>query len=438
MNKPYLTWEKVSNWFGHFTSLASNDTFILAGDTTGKLTVPPSFSFTLSPDPIHLISHLSSNIFAVSQNLLSIIELSSSSYKLLSTHKIKVTGFSDSFFWTKSAVFTEDLKEIYSLDDLDNEIVQVTKGQNKLIISTLKKSFILFREKAVQIGKKERNGVYGACELNSCIYAARPLGNLWQANFEGVVMTTTSYKLKSEKVAFGLMHPLGPYLISINFNHSVLLLLDPENKSIIYSENFTNNVVFYSSNVIWKYSSLGLFKSTIISCYQHFQDLVKVNLEETANFVIENTELHDLNLIEPLCVQVFPNPELISVPAFEKFCEIIKKLEENLQIPQIEFQSQSYKNDTLFDEFLKIAAQNETSSKRLKGKLHRKVKKYYTKSFVWLILLNWLLFVIYKLNLQLDKTLRLLSIASKSCHSHFFSLLYSESSSQSQQISSIL
>jgi hypothetical protein len=202
-----------------------------------------------------------------------------------------------------------------------------------------------------------------------------------------------------------------------------------------------DSLIFYNfyEGTIYKFSNGNFYKSRVISCFQHFQDLVYRNLEETTLFVIENSELHDLELLHPLCSQIFERTGSISEDLFEKFCKIIEKLEENMMIPQIEFQSQICEKDALFDEFLKISSiESKSPSKKGKLKISKKIKNYYKKSLVWQILLNWLLYVIYKENLHLDKILHLIEISRKSFDESKFYELQSEKRSLLLKIESTL
>ncbi|EMP24431.1 Hermansky-Pudlak syndrome 5 protein [Chelonia mydas] len=88
---------------------------------------------------------------------------------------------------------------------VDSRVVQLDYLDGRLLISSLTRSYLCDteREKFWKIGNKERDGEYGACFFpvgKSCgsqqplIYCARPGSRMWEANFEGEVLSTHQFK----------------------------------------------------------------------------------------------------------------------------------------------------------------------------------------------------------------------------------------------------
>lgn len=438
MEKLHLAWEKISHIDGEISCFASNLTEVLIGDVAGNVTVIDKFSFLLYPEPVLAISHVSKNIFAILQGFTSIVEIGAF-YKLLNTIKIKIQGICQKFYWTKTSVFTFDLLEIYCIEEKDGEIVQVSEIPDGFIVSTLVRSIVVVREKVVQLGKKERNGWFGACELNGVIFAARPLGNLWEANSEGIVMLTTNYKIKSEKVIFGRLYPLQHCILSINKRMTGFVLLDQNKKIIIYSEESEGAMIGFSETIgkILKFYKGEICVANIISSHEHFKALLKTNVSEAVVFTLENSEIHKLEILEDLCEIIFTNEGLVSEELISNFTLLIEKLEKNMPFPRIEI-VQSSAPDKLFDEFLTLTTHENKTHKKTIEKIDKRVKRYYRVCFTGQILVNWLLYVILKMNKELEKIRKFLKIARHTLDYTKYLALANEEKSKIDSISSIL
>ncbi|XP_022649239.1 Hermansky-Pudlak syndrome 5 protein homolog [Varroa jacobsoni] len=87
---------------------------------------------------------------------------------------------------------------------LDSRIIQIDTFRDRLVISTLTASYLcdLDGKRFTKIGKKSRNGVFGACFSEALpedddyptVYCVRPGGRLWQANNFGEVDCTLSFR----------------------------------------------------------------------------------------------------------------------------------------------------------------------------------------------------------------------------------------------------
>ena len=89
------------------------------------------------------------------------------------------------------------MKLIYCTIQFDQLTLQDTNDE-KLLISTTTRSLImtLSSRETVQVGKRPRDGLFGACfhprlaGAAPVVYSARPGGRLWEASLQGGVVST--------------------------------------------------------------------------------------------------------------------------------------------------------------------------------------------------------------------------------------------------------
>lgn len=86
---------------------------------------------------------------------------------------------------------------------VDSRIVQIDHSKDYLLVSSLTRSYVYntITEQWVQIGKKMREGMFGACLYpgpryqDSCtVFASRPGARLWEADLFGNVVSTHQFK----------------------------------------------------------------------------------------------------------------------------------------------------------------------------------------------------------------------------------------------------
>lgn len=442
MEKFMLVWDKLWDSRQAVQAFAVFNDCCLVSFALGAVEVLGKYKIELNSDPVFSIFHLKSNFFGICQNSFSVVQIEENSYSVVKVFKDRVLGCYEDLVWSKFCVLDENFKVVYSIPENEGEIVQVCKMGALVVVSSLTRTVIVGKEKVVQVGKKERNGVYGACVYANCIYAARPLGNLWQANYEGVVMITTNYKVNLEKVSFGSLFKMGQFLLSINQKNANFIVVDPGQQFIVHYEKFDQgSLIFFNLNTktLYKYEQGCVYKAAILTISEYFQRLLLGDTNETVNFVLSNPELHDLNTLQPLCVQVFCDNCEVVPELFDRFCSVVKSLEENLSLPDIKVKKEVVENDELFDEFLRLSLLEKASkSKTSSQKLDKRIKHYQNKNFTWPILLNWLLFSIYNKNNTLFKTRTLLKIASRSLDYEKFSLLLQQEKTLLTQIESTL
>ncbi|XP_003742832.1 Hermansky-Pudlak syndrome 5 protein homolog [Galendromus occidentalis] len=165
------------------------------------------------------------------------------------------------------------ITDVYSLNDavlfefsptnalaLDSDIVQIDAASDRILISTLTAAYLFDLDERyfTKVGKKPRNGVYGACffSLEDAqesdqgtrleIFCARPGGRLWRVNPFGEVECTLNFKhegstsidhssvsllgnwrvegLFTQKVNFGKLVHFEQWLLS--FTETALFVLD--------------------------------------------------------------------------------------------------------------------------------------------------------------------------------------------------------------------
>ena len=103
----------------------------------------------------------------------------------------------------KGYVYKLEIDRIYkqiTLYNAENEIIQIQKSKDSLLISSLKRCYLIkFNQKQIlQIGKKLRNGPYGVIyhQYENTFYSARPGKRLWLVDSNnGQVLSTLKMKL---------------------------------------------------------------------------------------------------------------------------------------------------------------------------------------------------------------------------------------------------
>ncbi|GFS95742.1 hermansky-Pudlak syndrome 5 protein [Nephila pilipes] len=115
----------------------------------------------------------------------------------------------------KGRVSTRNIFQVptTTLMKLDSKVVQLDFAQDHLLVSTLTKCYLCDtnKEQFLTIGKKLRDGEYGACfypgvrSVDPCtIYSARPGSRLWEVDVKGNVCCTHQFKaalaIKPEKL----------------------------------------------------------------------------------------------------------------------------------------------------------------------------------------------------------------------------------------------
>lgn len=442
MEKFILAWDQVWNFSEPVHAFAVFDNYYLVSFSIGTVQVLNKYLIELQPEPVYSIFHLKNHFFGICQKSeFFVLEIEENRYSIVKNFKDRVLGCYEDLVWTRLNVLDENFKVVFSVNEQEGEIVQVCRVNGFIAVSSLTRTVIVGKDKIVQVGKKERNGAFGACGYLNSLYASRPLGNLWQANFEGVVMLTTSYKINSEKVNFGILFKMEHFLLSVSQKHSNFIIIDPGKQFIVHYEKLDQDCqIFFNLNTktLYKKSKNGIYKAVILTISEYFQRLLLGDTNETVNFVLNNSELQNLDTLQPLCVQVFCDNREVSPELLDQFCSIIRALEENMSLPDVKVKKEVLENDELFDEFLRLSLLDKVQKVRgKKKKVDRRIRDYERKSFVWLVLANWLMFVIFKKNEKLFRIRTFLKIAERSLDYYKFRLLVQEEKTVIQQVESI-
>ncbi|XP_047451964.1 Hermansky-Pudlak syndrome 5 protein [Mugil cephalus] len=95
---------------------------------------------------------------------------------------------------------------VQSVTTVDSKVVQLGYQDGRLLVSTLSRCYLCDteREKFWRVGNKERDGEYGACFFSQnrgllvgqppLLYCARPGSRIWEASFNGEVLSTHQFK----------------------------------------------------------------------------------------------------------------------------------------------------------------------------------------------------------------------------------------------------
>ncbi|RVE71727.1 hypothetical protein OJAV_G00054870 [Oryzias javanicus] len=94
---------------------------------------------------------------------------------------------------------------VQTVTTVDSRVVQLGYQDGRLLVSSLSRCYLADteREKFWRVGNKERDGEYGACFYSHnkgllgqspLLYCARPGSRIWEANFNGEVLSTHQFK----------------------------------------------------------------------------------------------------------------------------------------------------------------------------------------------------------------------------------------------------
>ncbi|KAM6960632.1 BLOC-2 complex member HPS5 [Aplochiton taeniatus] len=95
---------------------------------------------------------------------------------------------------------------VQTITTVDSQVVQLGYQDGRLLVSSLSRCYLCDteREKFWRVGNKERDGEYGACFFPQSrspaagqpplLYCARPGSRIWEASFDGEVLSTHQFK----------------------------------------------------------------------------------------------------------------------------------------------------------------------------------------------------------------------------------------------------
>ena len=238
------------------------------------------------------------------------------------------------------------------------------------------------------------------------------------------------------------MYRMKQFLLSISPKHKNFIVINPQQLSIVHFESYTEEQAIFFSLIdqsLYKLQDSCLLKARILNIDQFFNRLVQKDTNNAVKFAIENEVLHNIEVLQPLCFQVFYENRDVDLDCKERFESIIKKLEEMMQLPVVAFRQEKIEKDEMFDEFLRLNYIEKISKKAAgMGKVDKRIRRSLGKEFTWSILINWLLVVIYRKNEELDRVWRLVGIANRSLDCEKFRALNFEARELQKMIESVL
>ncbi|VDL84496.1 unnamed protein product [Nippostrongylus brasiliensis] len=223
----------------------------------------------------------------------------------------------------------------------DGNIVQLDLHGSNVLVSTQTASYLCnAKDKAqIQIGKKSRNGAFGACfvqpesdtapslEGNAFVLAARPNGRIWEANFAGVVYRTHQLQENTTRsnppilslrsdfspcggvigadsagpnagLTLGVLHHVTidrmPYVLSVC--GSRLIVIDLERSKIVLVNDFEEEITcccVCGSDIFLILQGIAIpRKYTLCSCTEVVKRLQAKSLHaQTAQFILQYKNL---------------------------------------------------------------------------------------------------------------------------------------------------
>ncbi|XP_015254684.1 PREDICTED: Hermansky-Pudlak syndrome 5 protein [Cyprinodon variegatus] len=178
---------------------------------------------------------------------------------------------------------------VQTVTTVDSRVVQLGYYEGRLLVSSLSRCYLCDteKEKFWRVGNKERDGEYGACFFPlsrgllvgqpPLLYCARPGSRIWEANFNGEVLSTHQFK---QLLACPPL-PLITYRNEPNYN--------PTHKSA-QSLCFPKLLYFGDQNLLtWTDSAIFIFTP------QNGQVLLWTEVKDLADVAVHRNELFCLH-----------------------------------------------------------------------------------------------------------------------------------------------
>jgi len=328
----------------------------------------------------------------------------------------------------KLKVFSQGLFE-------QGEFVQLSLWKSTLVVSSSTKSFLVSETQKLQVGTKPRKGTYGARAIYDLVYAGRPKGNLWEANAQGVVLKTSSFKFRGEPIRFGLLYQHKNFLVS--WTGSLLCLVDPFSKALLLNEVFPPDTeLFYNEAEAQVYAAVEgtVYRLNFIEEEEWFQKHSgSGSIDEIIEFLKTNSEFHSLRKLEVVCRRVFYYKETVSSENkayFEALIEALENPQQNIPFQEPQKAAPSEPDMLQYLISTKVSPYHTAALKLTKKKLLRAYYfqspkltlqtycffRHYTKLLTKELALVYLLL----LNSELDKVSYLLEVAKLSLDKETF------------------
>ncbi|WKX89082.1 hypothetical protein Q1695_008605 [Nippostrongylus brasiliensis] len=308
--------------------VAPNDGLVAIGSESGRVHV---VEISATPSPVkHLLTRDTRKLKKVTS-----IAWSADSKTFYSGHAngVVMAHFLDVKFSLRSSCAV--------VATFDGNIVQLDLHGSNVLVSTQTASYLCnAKDKAqIQIGKKSRNGAFGACfvqpesdtapslEGNAFVLAARPNGRIWEANFAGVVYRTHQLQENTTRsnppilslrsdfspcggvvgtdsagsnagLTLGVLHHVTidrmPYVLSVC--GSRLVVIDLERSKIVLVNDFEEEITcccVCGSDIFLILQGIAIpRKYTLCSCTEVVKRLQAKSLHaQTAQFILQYKNL---------------------------------------------------------------------------------------------------------------------------------------------------
>ncbi|XP_068595562.1 Hermansky-Pudlak syndrome 5 protein [Brachionichthys hirsutus] len=178
---------------------------------------------------------------------------------------------------------------VHTVTTVDSRVVQLGYQDGRLLVSSLSRCYLCDteREKFWRVGNKERDGEYGACFFPQnrglllgqppLLYCARPGSRIWEASFNGEVLSTHQFKQL-------LACPPLPLITHRNEPH-----YNPEHKSP-QSVAFPRLIYLGDQNLLtWTDSAIYIFTP------QNGQVLLWTEVKDLVDIAVHRNELFCLH-----------------------------------------------------------------------------------------------------------------------------------------------
>ncbi|KAJ0069242.1 hypothetical protein NL108_003162, partial [Boleophthalmus pectinirostris] len=203
---------------------------------------------------------------------------------------------------------------VQTVTTVDSKVVQLGFQDGRLLVSSLSRCYICDteKEKFWRVGNKERDGEYGACFFPQnrgllqgqppLLYCARPGSRVWEANFNGEVVSTHQFKQllacpplplitnrhepqyhatqrSPQSVAFARLLYMGDQNL-LTWTDSAIFIFTPQNGQVLLWSEVTDiaEIVVYRSELFCLHGSGRLSHFTLLSAERCVERLLRREL----------------------------------------------------------------------------------------------------------------------------------------------------------------
>ncbi|KAM3609547.1 uncharacterized protein V6R79_016681 [Siganus canaliculatus] len=200
---------------------------------------------------------------------------------------------------------------VQTVTTVDSRVVQLGYQDGRLLVSSLSRCYLCDteREKFWRVGNKERDGEYGACFFPQnrgllvgqppLLYCARPGSRIWEANFNGEVLSTHQFKQllacpplplitfrnephystvqkSSQSVAFPKLLYLGDQNL-LTWTDSAIYIFTPQNGQVLLWTEVKDlvDVAVYRSELFCLHASGRLLHFSLLSAERCVERLLR-------------------------------------------------------------------------------------------------------------------------------------------------------------------